>query len=199
MKYLKLFERLFISKSNIEGDGLFSTTNISSGKIICQIADLQKFDNTENWINQWGHKINHSDEPTAEVEIIGNKCFIKAIEHISPSQEITTDYRTIPDFFDRGIYENNNNITFTNEITDAYSGQINCEAGIYEYGEIVGYVQYVLYDGELTVSDIFVRPDRRREGFGSMLMTHIKKINPEYKYVPSLKTDLGAKFIHKNK
>lgn len=196
MKYLKLFERLFISKSNIDSEGLFSTNNIPAGRIICQIADLKKFDNTENWINEWGHKINHSDKPTSEVEIIGNKCYIKAIEHISPNEEITTDYRTIPDFFNKGIYENKS-ITFTDEVTDSYSGQTNCEAGVYENGEIMGYVQYVLFDGELTISDIFVKPDRRRERFGSMLMKHIKEINPTYKYVPSLKTDLGAKFIHK--
>ena len=105
MRYIKIFERLFISKSNIDGEGLFSTNDISSGKIICQIADLQKFDNTEKWINEWGHKINHSNTPTAEVEIIGNKCFIKAIEHISPDEEITTDYKTIPDFFNKSFNE----------------------------------------------------------------------------------------------
>jgi GNAT superfamily N-acetyltransferase len=89
-------------------------------------------------------------------------------------------------------------ITYTNEVLDSYSGQINCEAGIYENNEIMGYVQYVLYDGELTVSDIMVRPDRRREGFGSMLMKYIKEKNPEYTYQPSMKTDLGAKFVHKD-
>jgi hypothetical protein len=197
MTNIKRFEtNLYVSKSEIQGEGLFSKVNIDCGKIICQIADLQKFDNTEKWINQWGHKINHSDIPTAEVDIIGKKCYIKAIKDIKSGEEITTDYRTIPDFFNQGIYENNN-ITFTNEITDAYSGQLNCEAGVYENGEIMGYVQYVLYDGELTISDIFVKPDRRRERFGSMMMDYIKKLNPEYKYVPSMMTDLGAKFIHK--
>jgi hypothetical protein len=103
MKYLCLFERLFISKSNIEGEGLFSTSYIPSGKLICQIANLEKFDKSEKWINEWGHKINHSDKPTAEVEIFGSKCFIKAIEQISPGEEITTDYKTIPDFFNKKI------------------------------------------------------------------------------------------------
>jgi hypothetical protein len=54
--------------------------DIQKGKIICQIADLKKFDNTEKWINELGHKINHSDTPTSEVEVIGDKCFIKAID-----------------------------------------------------------------------------------------------------------------------
>lgn len=96
------------------------------------------------------------------------------------------------------IFENTKkNITFTNEVIDSYYGQTNCEAGVYENGKIIGYVQYVLFEGELTVSDIFVKPDRRRERFGSMLMDYIKKLNPLYKYIPSLKTDLGAKFINK--
>jgi GNAT superfamily N-acetyltransferase len=189
---------LYISKSDIEGEGLFSKTHININKIICQIADLYKVDSTENWINEWGHKINHSINPTAKVIIVGNKCFIKAINDIKVGEEITTDYRTIPDFFNKGIYENTNSkITFSNEVTNSYSGQINCEAGVYENGDIMGYVQYVLYDNELTISDIFVRPDRRRERFGSMLVDYIKKLNPKYKYIPSMMTDLGAKFIHK--
>jgi len=106
MNNIKRFPtNLYISKSEIDGDGLFSKEIIPTGKIICQIANLAKFDNTEKWINEWGHKINHSDEPTAEVVLIGNKCLIKAIEEISKGEEITTDYRTIPDFFDRRINE----------------------------------------------------------------------------------------------
>lgn len=88
-------------------------------------------------------------------------------------------------------------ITYSNEVLDAYSGQINCEAGIFVDGEIVGVAQYVLYDDELTISDIFVRPEFRRQGFGSRLMKYIQKENPDYHYKPSLKTELGAKFVHK--
>ena len=88
-------------------------------------------------------------------------------------------------------------ITYSNEVLDAYSGQINCEAGIYVNGEIVGVAQYILYDNELTISDIFVRPEFRRQGFGSRLMKYIQQENPDYHYKPSLKTELGAKFVHK--
>lgn len=88
-------------------------------------------------------------------------------------------------------------ITYSNEVLDAYSGQINCEAGIFVDGEIVGVAQYVLYDDELTISDIFVRPEFRRQGFGSRLMKYIQRENPDYHYKPSLKTELGAKFVHK--
>jgi len=89
-------------------------------------------------------------------------------------------------------------ITYTNSVLDYYSGQTNCEAGIYVDDEIVGVVQYVLYDDELSISDIFIRPEFRRMGFGSRLMKFIKEQNPEYKYVPSMKTELGSKFKHKD-
>ena len=75
-------------------------------------------------------------------------------------------------------------ITYTNEVIDAYSGQLNCEAGIYLDGEIVGIVEYVLYDGELSVSHIFVRSEFRRKGFGSSLLKYIKEENKNFKNVP---------------
>lgn len=86
------------------------------------------------------------------------------------------------------------NITYTNEVVDSYSGQTNCEAGVYVNEEIVGIVQYVLFEDELSISHIFVRPEFRRLGYGSKLMKYIKEENPDYHYVPSFKTDLGAAF-----
>lgn len=89
-------------------------------------------------------------------------------------------------------------ITYYNGSTDAYSGQVNMEAAIYVDGDIVGAAEYVLFDDELTISDIQIKPEWRRKGMGSRLMKYIKEQNPEYKYVPSLKTDDGAAFIHKD-
>ncbi len=89
-------------------------------------------------------------------------------------------------------------ITYYNGSTNAYSGQVNMEAAIYVDEQIVGAVEYVLYDGELTVSNIHVRPEYRRQGYGSRLMKYIQQENPEYKYVPSMKTDDGAAFKHKD-
>ena len=89
-------------------------------------------------------------------------------------------------------------ITYTNEVVDSYSGQTNCEAGVYVNDEIVGLVQYVLFEDELSISHIFVRPEFRRLGYGSKLMKYIKEQNPDYHYVPSFKTDLGAAFKHKD-
>jgi GNAT superfamily N-acetyltransferase len=89
-------------------------------------------------------------------------------------------------------------IRFEEEHLDYYDGQNNYELGVYEDDEIIGYVSYVIYDNEITVSDILVRPNRRREGFGSMLIKKMKQLHPESTYKPSLKTDLGAKFVHKD-
>jgi hypothetical protein len=89
-------------------------------------------------------------------------------------------------------------ITYYNGSTNYYSGQTNMEAVIYVDRELAGYVEYVLYDGELTVSDIQIEPKWRRKGMGSRLMKYIKEENPEYTYVPSYKTELGAAFVHKD-
>ncbi len=89
-------------------------------------------------------------------------------------------------------------ITFQHEHLDYYDGQNNYELGIYEDGEVMGYVSYTIFDNTITVSDILVRPERRREGFGSMLVKKMKQLHPESSYRPSLMTDLGAKFSHKD-
>ena len=89
-------------------------------------------------------------------------------------------------------------ITYYNGSTNAYSGQVNMEAAIYVDGDIVGAAEYVLYDGELTISDIQVKPEWRRKGMGSRLMKYIMQENPEYTYVPSYKTEDGSKFMHKD-
>lgn len=106
MTNIKKYEtNLYVSKSDIEGEGLFNKINIPVGKIICQLADLYEVDSTENWINEWGHKINHSDNPTAKPIIIGNKCFLQSIKDIHSGEEITTNYKLIPDIFNKGPYE----------------------------------------------------------------------------------------------
>lgn len=89
-------------------------------------------------------------------------------------------------------------ISFEHEHLDHYDGQDNYELGIYEDGEVMGYVQYTIYDNVIRVSDILVRPKRRREGFGSMLIQKMKRLHPEATYEPSYKTELGSLFVHKD-
>jgi GNAT superfamily N-acetyltransferase len=91
----------------------------------------------------------------------------------------------------------NDNLTYTEEHLGSNDGQDNYELGLYLNDEIVGMVQYVIFEGELTVSDVIVRPEFRRQGFGSRMMQYIKKIHPEAEYKPSMMTDLGSAFKHK--
>lgn len=83
---------------------------------------------------------------------------------------------------------------------DSYDGQHNYELGCYIEEGIIGAVEFVLFDGDmsLTISDIQVRPEYRRKGIGSRMVKVIKDKFPEYKYEPSMKTDLGSKFKHKD-
>jgi GNAT superfamily N-acetyltransferase len=90
------------------------------------------------------------------------------------------------------------NLKYEFEHLDSYSGQNNYELGLYLNNEIIGTVEYTTYDGFITVSDILVRPEYRRKGYGSKMMKAIKENHPEFKYKPSFKTDLGAKFKHKD-
>lgn len=84
------------------------------------------------------------------------------------------------------------------EHLDSYDGQNNYELGLYLNDEIIGLVQYTIFNDILKVSDILVRPEYRRKGFGSRMMQYIKQQHPNATYEPSMKTDLGAKFKHKN-
>ena len=88
-------------------------------------------------------------------------------------------------------------LTYEEEHLGSVYGQDNYELGLYLNGEIVGLVNYVIFEGELTVSMINVRPEFRRRGFGSRMMQYIKKIHPEAEYKPYLKTDMGMAFKHK--
>lgn len=99
--YLQFLE---ITNSPIEGMGVFCKCNIPTDTIICQIADISKKDNTDNWINQIGHNINHSSYPTCQVEVNGTKCYLKSITGIESGNELTTDYTKLPEVFNKTIY-----------------------------------------------------------------------------------------------
>jgi hypothetical protein len=92
----------------------------------------------------------------------------------------------------------NKKITYTNEVLDFHHGQIDCEAGIYLNDKIIGFSRYVLYNHELTISYIIIKPEYRRQGYASRLLKYIKQKNLEYKYKSSLKTPEGAAFKPKD-
>ena len=68
MTHIKRFndysDNLYVGPSQIEGEGLFTKIDIPNGTIICEIADLEnKISNSDDWVNYFGHKINHSNKP----------------------------------------------------------------------------------------------------------------------------------------
>ena len=85
-------------------------------------------------------------------------------------------------------------ITYEVEHLDSYDGQSNYELGMYINGNIVGMVQYVLFQGKLTVSNIIVLPEMRRKGIASRMMQYLKQYHPDYTYKPSMQTQDGAAF-----
>lgn len=93
--------------------------------------------------------------------------------------------------------ESNKKVNYEIEHMGSVYNRDSYELGMYIDGNIVGMVQYVIFEGELTVSNIIVPPKYRRLGYGSMMMQYLKEYHPEAKYKPSFKTDDGMKFNHK--
>jgi len=89
-------------------------------------------------------------------------------------------------------------LTYSQEHVDSYDGQDNYEIGVYKDNEILGVVEYTLFNNEISINMITVRPEYRRMGVGARLVQKMKELHPNAKYTPSLKTDLGVKFKHKN-
>ena len=93
--------------------------------------------------------------------------------------------------------ETNGKITYEEKHLGSVYGQDSYELDLYVNGIIIGLVKYVIFEGILTIANIEVIPEYRRQGFGSRMVQYIKNIHPEAKYKPSIKTDLGVKFKHK--
>ena len=86
-------------------------------------------------------------------------------------------------------------LKLTDEMRDYHSGQSYHSATISDDDKLIGYADYSIYDNELSIDMIEIEPEFRRQGYGKKLMAYIKLKNSEAKYVPSLKTDLGTKFV----
>jgi len=84
--------KIAISKSNIEGRGVFATANIDPGEEIAPV----RLDGKRTPV---GRFVNHSITPNAKMEVIGNNIFLVALNKIigctggNLGDEITTNYR----------------------------------------------------------------------------------------------------------
>lgn len=91
-----------------------------------------------------------------------------------------------------------NSIEYRVEHLGTLYGQDDYELGAYVNNEIIGLIEYVIFEEIITIKNILVRPEYRRKGFGSKMIQYLKQNHPEATYKPSIKTDLGVKFKHKH-
>jgi hypothetical protein len=93
---------LYIDKSDIHGDGLFSNIDVLPDETFAVIGDSTLLPNEEA-VNEYGLYINHLDNPNVVVKIIEPNIVLHSIEPISVGDEIVVDYTTLPPVFDRSI------------------------------------------------------------------------------------------------
>lgn len=93
----------------------------------------------------------------------------------------------------------NAELTFTTECTAAYSGQTNFRLRAKIGEEVVGYLEYVEFRGEISISNIFVEPHLRRSGIGSSLQYELQRMFPDQEIKHGGMTDDGAALYEKLK
>jgi hypothetical protein len=111
MKHLRPFNEnhdhqlLKIEKSPIHGLGLFTEQDLKKGQIVCEIGNISEMDGSDRWMTRISRFVNHNSYPNSRVRIDGDRCYIESVSDISSGEEITTDYRKIPEFLDQTIYQ----------------------------------------------------------------------------------------------
>ena len=84
-----------VSRSSIEGQGVFASEHIKQGAVIGHAYDLIGEVNGKyiaGDITVLGSLHNHSATPTATPEIYSNKIYFEALEDIHKGSEITCNY-----------------------------------------------------------------------------------------------------------
>jgi ribosomal protein S18 acetylase RimI-like enzyme len=87
----------------------------------------------------------------------------------------------------------NHNLQFKNTFVDSYKGQSNLILYASLNNEIVGRVEYVIYDDEVSVSYIEVDKNHRRQGIGTKLLQELQKIYPNQSFDMGMFTSDGIK------
>jgi ribosomal protein S18 acetylase RimI-like enzyme len=87
---------------------------------------------------------------------------------------------------------------FTNDHVDSYSGQHNYELGIYDKNNnILGLLEYVVFEDTPSISMIQVVPKYQRKGIGSELVLHLQKLFPKTEIEWGYMTPEGTKLKKK--
>ena len=100
----KLNKKFKIGKSEIEGEGVFATQNLSPNEYIGNVVTKVK-ENKNGWLDfkiteNLGKWINHQLTPKNNSKLVkeGNKYVLRANSKINQGQEITIDYNKNPSF-----------------------------------------------------------------------------------------------------
>jgi hypothetical protein len=83
---------VYVAKSNIEGEGLYSAKDLKTRDNLFMAIDKY------NSITYLGSKINHSNNPNTELVKINDSYYILSLYDIEKNKELTIDYNKTPDF-----------------------------------------------------------------------------------------------------
>jgi GNAT superfamily N-acetyltransferase len=89
------------------------------------------------------------------------------------------------------------NVKIWNDCYDSHQGESFCSiyADDPSTGEMVGYIDYSVFEDELDIKYVHVAEPYRRQGLGTRMIEFLKQENPETKIRTGLATDMGAPFV----
>ena len=90
-----------------------------------------------------------------------------------------------------------NNIKFWNDCYDSHSEESFCRIIAEDKitGEIIGYIDYSIYENEIDIKTIEVINKYKRQGIGTQMIHFLKNENPNMKIITGLVTEEGYPFI----
>lgn len=89
------------------------------------------------------------------------------------------------------IIESGQHIRFVDSVTDSYSGQTNHQLVMLVDDTPVGYIDYVDYRGEPSISMIEIFSKHRRSGYGTKLVQHLQSLYPNQEIIWGSTTPAG--------
>ncbi len=87
---------IFITKSPIHGEGVFTNAPIMAGTRLFKVADLSRRNRFPTWITRIGSKVNHQERGNCFLKKSGDVFYAFASRYIAPFEEITSDYTKVP-------------------------------------------------------------------------------------------------------
>lgn len=105
LKEIEINSKLYISKSNIHGNGLFTHQPIPQNQYFAIIGDNTKYNesNYNDVLNKFGNHINHSKNANIVVKIKDDKVYMYSIKPIQAGEELVADYTKLPEMFSRNV------------------------------------------------------------------------------------------------